>query len=322
MKRHNQILIGILIVQIAVSAFIFWPQSTVAVESEPLFGELKADDMAALTITDGEGNAIQLKKVDGDWALPNADNYPARADKIDPLLQKLVGLTTDRLVTRTDTSHRRLQVAPSDFVRRIELETSAGERHTLYLGSSPRYGATHFRLEGQSETYLTDELTAWEANASAVTWIDTAYVRVPQEDVERMTLENANGEFVFKKDDEGNWTMDGLDADEALDETQVTSLLRPASSVNMTEPLGTEKQADYGLDEPAAVVALETVTKTVTLQVGAQDPDDNSYVVKSSESPYYVRVSEASVKALVERTRQSFLQKPPTPTSEAESDRS
>lgn len=322
MKRHNQILTGILIVQIAISAFIFWPQSTAAVESEPLFGELNAGDIAALTITDGEGNAIQLKKLDGDWALPNADNYPAKADKIDPLLEKLVGLTTDRLVTRTDTSHKGLQVARSEFVRRVELETSAGETHTLYLGSSPRYGATHFRLEGQSETYLTDELTAWEANASAVTWIDTAYVRVPQKDVERMTLENANGEFVFKKDNEGNWTMEGLDADETLNETQVTSVLRPASSVNVTEPLGREKQADYGLDEPAAVVALETVTKTVTLRVGAQDPDDSSYVVKSSNSPYYVRVSEASLKTLVERAREGFLQKPPTPTPEAESDQS
>ena len=38
-----------------------------------------------------------------------------------------------------------------------------------------------------------------------------------------------------------------------------------------------------------------------------------SYVVKSSESPYYVHVSEPSVRALVENGRDAFLQEPPTP---------
>jgi hypothetical protein len=314
MKRHNQILAGILVIQIILSVVVFWPKSAATAASEPLFPDLSADDIVALTVTDADDNSIQLRRVGEDWVLPDADDYPAQVDKITPLLDKIVGLTTGRLVTRTDASHKRLQVAPDDFVRRIDFETANGTKRTLYLGSSPQYGATHFRVEGQSETYLTSELSTWETKADATSWVDTAYLSAPQDDVTKVTLENTNGTFTFTKDDEGKWTMAGLAADETLAETEVTALIQQAASVNMVRPLGKEEQAAYGMDEPNAVVTLETDDKTITLRVGAKDPADNSYVVTSSESPYYVRVSEYSVKDLVENTRDDFLQVPPTPT--------
>jgi hypothetical protein len=319
MKRHNQILAGILVIQIILSVVVFWPKSAATAASEPLFPDLSADDIVALTVTDADDNSIQIKKVGEDWVLPDTDDYPAQADKITPLLDKIVGLTTGRLVTRTDASHRRLQVSPDDFMRRIDFETADGTKHTLYLGSSPQYGATHFRVDGRSETYLTNELSTWDTNATAASWVDTAYLSVPQDDITKMTLENANGTFTFTKGEEGAWTMARLATDETLDETKVTDLIRRAASVNMTSPLGKEEKASYGMDQPDAVVTLETEDKTVTLRVGAKDPDDNSYVVTSSESPYYVRVSEYSVKDFVEKKRDDFLQLPLTPTPEATS---
>lgn len=333
MKRHNQILAGILVIQIVLSVFVFWPKSAATAESKPLFPDLESGDIVALTITDADDNSITLRQSAGNgsaelakaWVLPDADDYPAQTDKITPLLTKIVDLTTGRLVTRTDASHKRLQVAPDNFERRIDFETAGGVKHTLYLGSSPRYGATHFRVDGQSETYLTNELFTWETKADAASWIDTAYLSVTQDDIAKLTLENANGTFTFTKDDEGNastelgevWTMAGLAADETLNETEVTARVRQAASVNMIRPLGKEEKAAYGMDEPNAVVTLETSDKTITLRVGAKDAADNSYVVISSESPYYVRVSEYSVKSFVENTRDDFLQLPPTPTPEA-----
>jgi hypothetical protein len=318
MKRHNQILAGILVIQIILGIAVFWPRSAATGASEPLFPKLAAGDIVALSIMDADGNSIILRQVTGNWILPDADDYPAQADKITPLLDKIVGLTTGRLVTRTDASHKRLQVAPDDFVGRVDFETADGTKRTLYLGSSPRYGATHFRVDGQSETYLTNELSTWETKADAASWVDTAYLSVPRDDITKMTLENTNGTFTFTKDGEV-WTMAGLAADETLDENKVTALIQQAASVNMVRPLGKEEQAAYGMDEPNAVVTLEAGDKTITLRVGAKDPDANSYVVISSESPYYVRVSGYSLNNLVENTRDDFLQAPPTPTPEATS---
>jgi len=316
-KRQHKILAAVLVAQIVLSIVVFWPRPSTAGQREPLFPDLSAEEVTALTIEDAEGNAIELAEVTGEWVLPEADQYPAKSDAVSQLLDKLTALTTGRLVTRNDTSHRRLQVAPSDFVRRIVFRTSDGEEETLYLGSSPQYGSMHFRLEGQTETYLTSELTTWDVNATAGTWIDTSYQSVAQGDVVKITLENTNGTFVFEKEGEDTWTMVSppLEEDETLDQAQVTTVLRRAASVTMKRPLGKEERDAYGMDEPSAVVTLETAEKTVTLRVGAEDADDASYVVKSSESDYYVHVAATSVKALVENGYDAFL-KEPTPEAE------
>jgi hypothetical protein len=315
-KRHHQILAGILIAQIVLSVVAFWPRPSTAGQREALFPDLEAGDVSALTIEDAEGNVVRLQKATGEWVLPEADDYPAEADAVSSLLERLLALSTGRLVTSSDTSHRRLQVSPDEFARRVSFETSDGTEATVYLGSSPQYGSVHFRLEGQGETYLTSELSTFDVNANATAWIDPTHQTAAQEDVNRMTLENANGTFLFEKEGEGTWTMADLSEDEMLDQTQVTAVVRRATSVRIDEPLGTEERPSYGMEDPNALVTLETDQKTVTLQVGAKRPDDASYVVKSSESDYYVAVAETSVQALVENGRDAFLKEPATPTPE------
>lgn len=316
-KRHHQILAGILIAQIVLTAIVFWPRPSTAGQAELLFADLEVGDVTVLKIEDAEGNVVTLEQVTGEWVLPEADEYPANTDEVNSFLESLAALSTGRLVTRSDTSHRRLQVSPREFGRRISFETRAGVEHTLFLGSSPQYGAVHFRVEGQSETYLTDEVSTFDAAATPSAWIDTTYQSVAQADVKRVTLENANGTFVFEKDDEEGWMMADLGEGEMLDEAQVTAAVRRASSVSMKRPLGKEERPSYGMDDPSALVTLETDEGTVTLRVGARDADDASYVVKSSESDYYVAVAETSVQALVENGRDAFLQEPPTPEGES-----
>jgi hypothetical protein len=317
MKRHNQILTGVLVVQIILSVVVFWPRSAATGGGEPLFADLEASDVVALAVEDDEGNRTALRKSATGWVLPDADDYPALAENIDPLVEKLVGLNTDRLVTRTDASHKRLNVAADDFIRRLSLEMADGTKHTLYLGSSPQYSAIHFRLDGQDETYLGSGVSTWEVDATADAWVDTTYLSVPQENVTQMTLENNNGTFVFSLDAEGNWTMDGLAADETAAASNIDAVVRQATSLKLTNPLGKEEKATYGMDDPNAVVTLEAAGRTITLHVGARDAEEeNRYIVKSSESPYYVRVAEFSVKAMVENTRDDFIQPPPTPTPE------
>jgi hypothetical protein len=53
--------------------------------------------------------------------------------------------------------------------------------------------------------------------------------------------------------------------------------------------------------------------KTYTLTIGAKDAQESAYTVKSSDSPYYVRVAEWAVRELVEKTRESFLKLPTPP---------
>jgi hypothetical protein len=320
MNRQQQILAGVLVLQLVLVGVAFWPRQTATGSAAPLFPDLESEDIVMLAVTDPDGNSVELRKEAGAWVLPQADGFPADEEKVSPVLDQISSLTSSRLVTRTSASHQRLQVAADDFVRRIDIETTDGTQHSVFLGSSPQYSATHFRIEGQEETYLTGDFSTWQTRAEAAAWIDTAYVQVDEEAVERITLENANGSFVFTRGQDADWTMEGLRGDETLDQAKVGSAVSRASSITMERPLGKEEKPEYGIDQPSAVVELKTDEAEITVRVGAQNPEDDSYVVKSSESPYYVQVAGYAVQDLVDKTRDDFLELPPTPTPEAETE--
>ncbi len=318
MRRIHQILTGVLVLQLILSVIVFWPRRSTGAEKKLLFPDLKTEDVVSLTITDSEGKHIVLRRFGEEWVLPEADDYPVTGSKVTSVLEKIAKITTGRLVTRTEASHKRLKVAADDFVSRIELEKTDGTRYTLYLGSSPRYGATHFRLEGQNETYLTGELSSWETTTSATSWIDATYLNIPRTDLVKVTLENAHGSFFFtkqetKEGEEEKWAMEGLKEGESLAQDKLTTLLQRVTLLNMVRPLGKEEKPEYGFADPGAVITLETASQQVTLQVGAELEDQN-YVVKASTSPYYVAVSRYNVELLLNNGRDDFIQLPPTPT--------
>ncbi len=329
MNRRNQILTAVLVLQLIVAAIVLWPRpATSGGEGASLFPGVETNQIVALTISGGEGGSIQLAKGSSGWVLPEADDYPCQEDKVTSLLAKIVGLKADRLVTQTSGSHKRLKVAEEDFERRVEFELADGTRRVLYIGTSPTFGAAHVRAGDQDQVYLASDLSAEDAGFEATAYVDRVYFSVPGDKVVAFTLENPNGHFEFERVvneagsvDGDTWTMRELAADETLNENNVRSLFNRIVSVSLLRPLGKEEKDVYGLQEPSAVVTIQTQgdgegDKTYTLRVGAKDASDNTYVVISSESPYYVQVSEFTVRDFVEKTRDDFLELPPTPTPE------
>jgi hypothetical protein len=317
MSRLNQILIGLLVVQLALVGFVFWPRPASEAQGGPLLADFSAAEVTALTIADGEGNQLTLAKSGDGWMLPDKGDFPVDGEKVTPFLEKLAAVQADRLVTQTEGSQARLQVADDDFNRRLELTLADGSTDELYVGSSAGAAATHVRAEGQPQVYLTGELAAWDANPQVTAWVDTLYFTVPQTATTGLTLANQNGTFEFTQEGD-TWTMADLAGGETLDQAAVTSLLSQASSVRLTDVLGAEEQTDYGLAEPLATLTLETEDGTYTLQVGARDDTTNSYVFHASSSPYIVRVAGWAGDAFVDKTRSDFLAEPPAETDETE----
>ncbi|GAB4529813.1 MAG: hypothetical protein Kow0063_07260 [Anaerolineae bacterium] len=321
MTRWNQVLSVLLVIQIVLAIAMLWPQSTVSsAEAGPLLPGFDAGQVVSLTLTDSEGNHVTLAKASEGWVLPEAGDYPADGEKVSSLLDKLGSIQTNRQVTRTASSHKRLKVAEDDFVRLIEFALANGETHKVFVGSSPRTSATHVRADNQPETYLTADLPSYEVSASAARWIDTLYYTVPQTDTVALTLENENGRFEFERDGE-QWVMAGLDSDEEFDQSAFNSLLGQVTSLRMLEPIGKEEEPSFELDQPRATMTLKMGDgQTHTLYVGAKEEEGARYVAKWSESPYYVWIAEYTADNLMNKTRQDFIAEPATPTPTPETD--
>ncbi len=312
-KRTDRILAGLAVLQVLLIALAFWPRPA-AFRVERLFPDLTGSAFVALTVTGEDGQSVTLRQKEGTWVLPDADDYPAQASKVVPLLEKIAALTTENLVARTSASHRQLKVAEDAFVRRLDLEKADGGRIRLYLGTSPRLNSVHLRLDGRDETYLAQNLSTTEIGASASAWVDPIYFSLPMTEVVRFRLENAQGVLTLTREAENAWNLAGLGPEEKVDPTRVDSFLRQATSIRMLEPLGRERKPEYGMETPTAVLTLWTKEREITLTVGAPNEKKTNYILASSESPYYVRVAAYTVRDLVEKGRSDFLAPPPTPT--------
>ncbi|MFH1084250.1 MAG: DUF4340 domain-containing protein, partial [Chloroflexota bacterium] len=260
--RLNQILLAALAVQIVIALAVLWPRTASTASGQPLLAGLTAGDVVALTVAEPEGKQLTLRKVTGQWLLPEHADYAVQETKIAPVLDKLTRLNTARPVTNTADSHRRLKVAADDYLRRADIETADGKHVRLYLGSSPAYGATHVRVDGQNETYLTSDITTWELGTAPNTWIDTSYVEIPLKDVQLMTLQNAAGTLVLTQQAEGVWALEGLAEGETLDQGQADALVRRVASLRLDRPLGKQVEPAYGLDAPLAVATLRMADRT------------------------------------------------------------
>jgi len=310
MNQRNRILAGLLAVQVIIAAVIFVPrvlpsQSTAV----PLLDKLQATDITGLAIQESSGKRVDLIKKDGAWVVPASDDFAASPDKITAFLEKLIGLKTDPLVTRTAASHARLQVAPTAYVRKIDLTVADGGVTSLYLGSASG-GATYIRRDGYDDVYLARGLNSFEASTEVASWIDATYVSVPQDKILSATIENAQGKFEFVKDAQNNWVLKGLTADQKPNPDSAVTLLARLSSISMVKPLGKTAKPEYGLDKPSATVTVvlsdTASTKVTTLKIGAKDADGN-YPVISSDSTYYVSVAGFNVDGYVTAKLDTFL---------------
>jgi len=320
LDRKNQILAVLLIVQVVLAVTLLWPKKASTVTGGPLLTDL--DQVTQVHIQDEAGNAILLSKASDGWVLPKADDYPVQADKVQALFDKLAQFKTNRLVTQTASSHRRLRVASDSFVRRVTLTRADGSTQTFFLGSAPSYGTIHIRMDRQDQVYLVSGLSTVDVGTGASSWIDTLYLGIETAKIFGLTIENASGILSFSKGQDGVWSMAGLSADEELDQTKITTQVSRISSLRMVKPLGKENKPEYGMQSPGAVITIKTQDdqgnqETIVLRVGAKNEESKSYVVISSKSPYYVEVNSFSVEDFVEETRQYFIKEPPTPTPQS-----
>ncbi|MFH1215120.1 MAG: DUF4340 domain-containing protein [Pseudomonadota bacterium] len=305
-KNTNRILSILLISQLALIAFFYWPAGEKKPAPTELVTGLAAGSVRELTITDDGAKSITLEKDDsGQWQV-NGDTpppLPADGKQMEKILASLTSLQSQRLVTRTKSSHMRLQVGDRVFARKISLRGTNGESRTLFLGTAPGQQSIHVRAEGSDDVYLAKGISAWELNTDKDSWLAKEYLVIDRDKLKELRLKNSHGSFILEKAEKG-WQLEGIDVSQrATAPDAVDALLQRATRLTLHEYLGKEKPAD-SLD--GGTLTLVTETGTVTVDIGAQKDKDNFHVVKSSASPFYVTVSDYQIKPLLDMTAENL----------------
>jgi len=318
MNRVQQVLLALLVIQVVIAGAVYMPRNPAA-QVGPLLVDFKPDNVVKIDIVDYQNNQAQLAKDGSEWKLVLSEGsmYPTEPDKVKDVLEKLGMAKTNRLVTRTTTSHKQLKVAVDDFVRKVTLTMNDGGQNAIYLGTSPGTGVSHVRLVGKDDVYLAS-LDSYDYGATANAWINTGFLNVPENSVTTMTMKNANGTYEFTRDASGKWGMKDW-GDKPFDTEKFTPLVSRLSTMRMLTPLGIKEDPAYKLENPLAVVTFtykesDSESPTVTLTIGAKDEENNSFVVKSSTSDYYMKLDGYFVGDYVTSKKDDFIKPEPTAT--------
>ena len=159
----------------------------------------------------------------------------------------------------------------------------------LYLGGSGGADTVYARRAGEDNVYLGTGLNSWELSTQISTWVDSSYVSLAQDDVLAINVQNADGDFLFTRTDDGMIYSD-LGVDEAFEDTKMPIILRNATTIRMLAPLGLEALDEYELAEPRVTVEVR-YRKLVEVDEGA---------IADSESQAAEGDAEASADEMVE----------------------
>ncbi|MEE4298089.1 MAG: DUF4340 domain-containing protein [Pseudomonadales bacterium] len=270
------------------------------------------DSVQRLRISDGDGRAVMLEREAEGWVLPEAERFPADADRIDDLLAELAGLEAGAPVARSTEAHERFRVTEDAFERHVVLEDADGTVGELLLGRSRDTRRVHARAD-DAEAVVVIELPTWELPTARRDWLDQSRLQLEAKDVVAIELEDLRIERDEEEDDDGGTTEDGwrLAAREA-DDDATRGEPDGAAVDRLVRRLATLRVADVLTDAPAA--EDEATARTVVLETRdgrrvryVLTPLGEDWALATSLRPERFRLDAVTAKPILEHATPGTL---------------
>lgn len=318
MNKTQKILLIGLGFQVALIAIVFLLQRPATAQNNLIFPDLKLESVSAIEISDSSGNTVSLRKQGQNWVLPMHADFPVNSENVQQLVEKLAIMRDNRLVTRSETSHDRLKISDQNFERKVEIEVN-GKREVIFFGTSPVTSNIHFRLDGNSEVFLTNAVSSSQLNTAISGWVNTVLFQIPSESVKKIAISNQEGLFSFEPSEGSDWTSERLDEGTQFDQSKWSSLLSGFTNVRFVEPVSKTELSEYGFSTPSAEMVIEFTQEngeitTETLLIGSQDEIGN-YYTKWTGSDYIFLISSFNAERFINLGVDDYSS--PLPTEEA-----
>ena len=307
-KNMIPILIVLLVLQAAVIAYLYRPGQTQTNPSVSLMDTVDAKTVSAMTITDENGDTIMLSKEGPEWVV-GSDKFPADQLTVENGINKICGLESARLVSRTKSSHNRLKVGNELFNRKVVLGSDQGDT-TFFMGTAPSSKSVHLRISGHDEVYQVAGISAWELQPEQDSWWKSKYVTLEPEAIQGVSITNALGTLnLIRTGDEKNWQF-GEEVSGVLDQAKASALIRTISNISISEYL----KKDFAIDTPpVCTIEYQVDTENISLQIWPKSEDNDDHVAKLSNAAFFTKIRAYILQEALGATSQGLLQEEPGP---------
>tara|TARA_R110002124_G_scaffold32999_10_gene110033 strand:+ start:3768 stop:4667 length:900 start_codon:yes stop_codon:yes gene_type:complete len=278
MKHWIPALMVVLVIQCAIVATVFWPQqSSPERDAKQVFAPFPTSAIDELHIGDQFDNEVVLVRSGKQWLLPELENLPAEATKIDALLQHLTSQPESWPVADSPAARQRFQVADYYYQKRLQLYSGGQHLATIYFGTSPGFRKVHARNDEQDAIYSI-AFDAVEVPAVSNAWLDTQLlqIRAPV----RIDSDLYNLSF-----EDGRW----LSATGGRpDQKELDRLIDTLRNLQVQGTAGEDLQRELSAAEADLVLRVQGLAGDVTLTLVAQN---DRHFIHSSEFPLFFECS-------------------------------
>lgn len=281
MKPLINALIAIFIIQSAMVASLYWPDTGIleALNTEHLvpFEPYLLDE---IHMGDEQGNEAVVLKAGDHWILPDLAGMAVEPDHIDKLLLGVIGSQTGWPVATSVAARQRFQLTDYNFKRRLTLIGNGELLGTIYLGSSPGFRKVHARNSTQ-DAIFTLTYSSFDASAMAEDWLDKRSLQI------RSPLAISIDSHWLHKADNGWLTDDGL----VPEARELEALLLSLGSLQFDGIASEDMQRTLSI----AVPQIELTVKTTGGEIGLElFTLGGKHYIHSSDYPLFFTLSNYS----------------------------
>lgn len=310
MKTEYKIYAGLLLL-LALGAGVYFSNSSAKAERATRSTSTAKADLPAIAVVKEEADKITkieikaekgpvtLEKKGDEWELTQPISAKANQNDVKSLLENLKDLKVTEAIDRTKDHYAEYELDDAKAIHFVA-SNAGGKVANLYFGKSGTRGQL-VRVDGKDGVFVTTGYQAFLYNKEAKNWRDKTLIKISDDEVkaaEEVTIDNANGEFVFTKKD-GKWQpqFSKLEKDgkpgkpeekwEKFDSDKVEDLLKTFKSLNAVDFADADqKPKDTGLDDPKAqggVVKIKLKDKTIGVSIGKTQKGKNRYAQKEGD---------------------------------------
>ncbi len=258
--------------------------SNAAALGQPLFPQLKAAEVARLTVADPKGS-INLEKKDGRWTIAEAGGFAADIEKVSELVVKVLELKTGQTEPIGEKERPRMQLAPpgkGDGAATV-LTLKAADGKVLaellvgkkYFKTQPEGDAGRAPGDGRFVMLPADPARVIvvsdplkQATTAVAEWVSREGVAI--ENIKSIEVKTAgDGYRIAREHMDAAWVLDGKGGE--LDQNKANGATYALAKVEVADVAA--KDADAGLDGGAQLTVATFDGLEYRMKFGKQDKD-------------------------------------------------
>jgi hypothetical protein len=279
MSRPTFTLLIILLVQCAVIAAFYWPESMFAqMRNQAPLASFNPDFMDEIHIRDAQNNEAIVVKVNGRWLVPELEDLPADTKMINKMLAALTAEPHGRPVADTVPARQRFQVAAYHYQRRLNVISNGELTETIYLGTSPGFRKIHARNDSSDSIYSIP-FNIFEAPAFGSGWLQRSLLQ--SNDIQRIKAPN----YTLQLTDQGWRAANGI----GPDYRELEALLLALGSLQADGIAEEDDQRSLSQATPELILEIEADGATQQLEFFT---DGQEHFVYSSKYPLFFTISD------------------------------